>query len=134
MSLPNRDLNKNNYIMEQRKCLACGEPLIGRSDKKFCNDSCRNNYHYEQNHQQINIVRNVNNILSRNYNVLKKLNPEGKARVSRRQLLEKGFDFKYFTNIYTTKKGSVYHVIYDEAYVAQEGESEYYILVENPNL
>lgn len=120
--------------MEQRKCLSCGEPLIGRSDKKFCNDSCRNNYHYEQNHQCINLVRNINNILMRNYKVLKDLNPNDKTRCSRRQMLLKGFDFKYFTHIYTTKKGNVYYCIYDYAYSLSEENSEYYILVKNNNL
>ena len=26
-------------------CLECGEPLYGRSDKKFCNSLCRNAWH-----------------------------------------------------------------------------------------
>ena len=43
--------------MEERKCLYCGEPLIGRVDKKFCCDSCRNSYNYEKTHKQINVVR-----------------------------------------------------------------------------
>lgn len=61
---------------EQRKCLYCGEPILGRLDKKFCCDSCRNSYNYEKNHQQTNLVRNINAILSRNYNILKELNPK----------------------------------------------------------
>ena len=52
--------------MEERKCLYCGEPLIGRIDKKFCCDSCRNSYNYEKTHQQTNLIRNVNAILARN--------------------------------------------------------------------
>lgn len=27
-----------------RSCLDCGKALVGRADKKFCDDSCRNNY------------------------------------------------------------------------------------------
>ena len=30
-------------------CLECGEKIIGRSDKKFCNDACRNSYNNKQN-------------------------------------------------------------------------------------
>lgn len=27
-----------------KKCLECGEKIVGRADKKFCNDYCRNAY------------------------------------------------------------------------------------------
>ena len=27
------------------KCLHCGEKLIGRVDKRFCDDQCRNTWH-----------------------------------------------------------------------------------------
>lgn len=30
--------------MIDKQCLFCGSELKGRSDKKFCNDFCRNNY------------------------------------------------------------------------------------------
>ncbi len=29
---------------QQRLCKQCEKPLLGRSDQKFCNDSCRNNF------------------------------------------------------------------------------------------
>ena len=49
--------------MEERKCLYCGEPIIGRMDKKFCCDSCRNSYNYEKTHKQVNVIRKINGIL-----------------------------------------------------------------------
>ena len=116
---------------EKRKCLYCGEPIIGRVDKKFCCDSCRNSYNYEKTHKQINVVRKINAILARNYNVLAELNPKGKGFVSRQQLKEKGFDFKYFTHIYTTKSGSVYRFVYDQGYVPKENDAEHFVLVQN---
>ncbi len=114
---------------QQKKCLSCGEPIYGRSDKKFCGDACRNAYHYEHNHQHTNMVRKINAILSRNYNVLQELNVSGKTSVTRRQLIDKGFDFKYFTHIYTTKAGAVYYIIYDEAYLKKEGGEDAFLLV-----
>ncbi|MBR2770950.1 MAG: hypothetical protein IKD78_02895, partial [Bacteroidales bacterium] len=68
---------------EKRKCLYCGEPIIGRVDKKFCCDSCRNSYNYEKTHKQINVVRKINGILARNRNILEELNPTGKGFASR---------------------------------------------------
>ncbi len=114
---------------EKRKCLACGEPIFGRSDKKFCSDACRNAYHYEQNHNRINVVRNINAILSRNHSILTDLNAKGKTIVNRSTMLEKGFDFKYFTHTYTTKAGAVYHIVYDQAYVKKDGSEDAFLLV-----
>ena len=119
---------------EKRKCLYCGEPLIGRLDKKFCCDSCRNSYNYERTHKQITVVRNINAILARNYNILVELNVKGKSFVSRQQLKEKGFDFKYFTHIYTTKAGGVYHFVYDQGYLPKENDNDHFVLVKNNDL
>lgn len=116
----------------ERKCLSCGELLIGRSDKKFCNDSCRNNYHHLMNRDQVNITRNINNVLRHNRHVLKSLNPEGKAKVTKQQLVNNGFNFKYFTNIYTTREGRIYHFIYDQGYLALD--NDFFALVENVNI
>ncbi len=116
--------------MEERKCLCCGEPLIGRIDKKFCCDSCRNSYNYEKTHKQINVVRKINGILARNRNILEELNPKGKGFATRQQLKEKGFDFRYFTHLYKTKNGSVYFIIYDQAYLPKEGSEDAYLLVQ----
>jgi predicted nucleic acid-binding Zn ribbon protein len=116
---------------EKRKCLYCGEPIIGRVDKKFCCDSCRNSYNYEKTHKQINVVRKINGILARNHNILLELNPTGKGFASRQQLTEKGFDFKYFTSIYTTKAGAVYHFVYDQGYVPKETDKDAFVLVKN---
>lgn len=119
---------------EKRKCLYCGEPIYGRMDKKFCCDSCRNSYNYEKTHKQTNLVRNINAILARNYNVLQELNVKGKTFVSRQQMNEKGFDFKYFTHVYTTKTGSVYRFVYDQGYVPKENDTEHFVLVQNSDL
>ncbi len=115
--------------MEERKCLYCGEPIIGRLDKKFCCDSCRNSYNYEKTHKQINTVRKINGILARNRNILEELNPNGKGFATRQQMKEKGFDFRYFTHLYKTKNGSVYFIIYDQAYLQKEDNNDSYLLV-----
>ena len=35
-------------VADSKVCLACGKPLKGRIDKKFCDDYCRNNYNNQQ--------------------------------------------------------------------------------------
>ncbi|MHB0754874.1 hypothetical protein [Polaribacter sp. M15] len=108
--------------MEERNCLECSEKVIGRIDKKFCSDYCRNTYNNKVNKESKNLIRNTNNRLRKNYNILSKLNTSGKTKVSRRKLFDKGFDFHFFTSIYKTQTGNVYYYIYDQGYLALENE------------
>ncbi len=114
-----------------KNCLECGEKIIGREDKKFCSDGCRNAYNNKINKDSTNLMRNINNKLRKNYRVLSDLNPEGKAKTSRTKLLSKGFDFEFFTSIYTTKTGNVYYFLYDQGYMAIENEG--FVLVKKDN-
>ena len=72
-------------------------------------------------------MRNVNNILRKNRRILEELNPNGKAKVHRDKLLERGFKFSYFTNLYRTKAGKTYHFCYDQGYL--QLEDDFYALV-----
>ncbi|WP_340066403.1 hypothetical protein [Ascidiimonas aurantiaca] len=99
-----------------RNCLECEEKLVGRIDKKFCSDYCRNAYNNRINKDSKNLIRNINNRLRKNYRILESLNPDGKTTTPKIRLLDKGFDFEYFTNIYTTKNGTSYYFIYDMGY------------------
>jgi hypothetical protein len=108
--------------LEERICLECSEKVVGRIDKKFCSDYCRNAYNNKVNKESKNLIRNTNNRLRKNYNILSKLNVSGKTKVTRRKLFDKGFDFNFFTSIYTTKTGNVYYYVYDEGYLPLENE------------
>ena len=110
-----------------RKCLECGDKVVGRIDKKFCSDYCRNTYNNKVNKESKNLIRNINNRLRKNYKVLSELNKSGKTKVTRNKLYDRGFDFQLFTSIYTTKTGNIYYYIYDQGYLALE--NEYYLLI-----
>ena len=110
-----------------KACLECGEKLMGRSDKKFCSDGCRNAYNNRLNRDQNNLMRNVHNVLRRNYRTLKKLNPSGKTTVLKSQLLQEDFEFDFVTSLYTTKKGNTYYFVYDMGYLPLDDER--YLLV-----
>lgn len=112
-------------IAEPKKvCQECGEKITGRQDKKFCNDSCRitfnnrlngaNNDHY---------VRTVINALRRNRRILMELNPTGKTRLTREKLQASGFNFTYFTSIYTTREGAQYKFCFDHGYLEMDKNS-----------
>ena len=106
--------------MEEKFCLECGEPIKGRSDKKFCSDYCRNTYNNKINKESKNLIRNTNNRLRKNYKILTELNHTGKTTVSRNKMSQLNFDFQLFTSIYTTKTGNVYHYVYDQGYLFLE--------------
>ncbi|HPT04186.1 MAG TPA: hypothetical protein PLG86_03515 [Bacteroidales bacterium] len=115
----------------ERLCLDCQEPLKGRADKKFCNDLCRNNYNNRLKSESNNLVRRINGILRKNRNILVELNPDEKSIVHKDKLLGKGFNFLYFTSIYTAKNGHKYYFCYEYGYCPIE--NDFYILVLKKN-
>ena len=114
-----------------KNCLECNEKIIGREDKKFCSDGCRNAYNNKINKDSTNLMRNINNKLRKNYRILSDLNPEGKGKTTRTKLQGKGFDFEFFTSILTTKTGNTYYFLYDQGYRILE--DDYYMLVKKEN-
>jgi hypothetical protein len=114
-------------MTEKRKCLDCEEIIKGRADKKFCSDLCRNSYNNKLNQDSTNHVRNINNILRRNRRTIEELSPEGKASVHKSKLVEKGFDFNYYTNTYKNQKGDVYFFCYEYGYLPIK--NDFYFLV-----
>lgn len=113
--------------MNKRQCLECKQDLNGRKDQKFCGDYCRNTYNNRQNEDANAYMRRINNILRKNRRILDGLNPTGKKTVNLMALAEEGFNFHYFTNTYTTKKGTTYYFCYDRGYTKLE--DEFYMLV-----
>jgi predicted nucleic acid-binding Zn ribbon protein len=113
---------------KNRACLECGTTIKGRIDKKFCSDYCRNAYNNKLNKDSKNLVRNINNRLRKNYRILDGFPlKDGKTRTTKTRLLDKGFDFEYITNLYTTKKGTTYYFIYDLGYLPLD--NDYYMIV-----
>lgn len=104
-------------------CLECGEKIIGRSDKKFCNDSCRSAYNNKKNKDSSILMRNINNKLRKNFRILSQQKfVDGKAKVTKQNLFIDGFDFTYFTHFKVYKNGSEYRFVYDIGYKILEDD------------
>lgn len=114
--------------MENKNCLSCGSKLQGRADKKFCDDQCRTNYNNRLKTDTTH-MRNINNTLRKNRKIMEEtINPmEGKAKLSRKKLLDKGFNFTYHTHTYTTKAGATYFFCYEYGYLPLD--NDYFMLV-----
>ena len=111
----------------QKQCPECGEKIIGREDKKFCSDYCRNAFNNKINRGSKNLIRNTNNRLRKNYKTLCDLNGSGKTKVTRVKLLRHNYDFNFFTSIYTTKTGNTYYYVYDQGYLPLD--NDFYLLI-----
>ncbi len=110
-----------------RQCLECGEKLVGRVDKKFCHDGCRNAYNNRKNKDYTNLIRNINNRLRKNYRILQTLNPTSKTKIPKSRLSDLNFDFQHFTSIHTTQAGTTYYFVYDQGYLPLA--NNFYLLV-----
>lgn len=108
-------------------CLECGDSFKGRTDKKFCSDFCRNCFNNKIKTATSEYYRTVNITLRKNYKILEGLVPEETAKASKAKLLQKGFNFSFFTNVYTTKKGTKYYYCYEYGYLPID--NDYYFLV-----
>ncbi len=113
--------------MENKTCPECGGAIRGRLDKKFCSDLCRHSFNNRNRISNNMYVRQINSILLRNRNILAEMIPLDSARVSKYKLTDKGFNFNYFTSLYTTKKGQTYFYCYEYGYMPVE--NGFYFLV-----
>lgn len=113
----------------ERECPECGKTIYGRADKKFCSDSCRNTFNNKQNTLSVNLIRNVNHALRKNWRILTEICKEGKAKTTGKTLRTKGFEFDLMTSQRTTKKGATYFFVYDYGYL--ELDNDFYLIVKN---
>ena len=100
---------------EKRLCQSCGQILQGRTDKKFCDDGCRNNFNNQQNSVQNKEIRIINRVLKRNRAILLAILSVGEkpTKVDREYLLLEGFNFRYMTHQEAGPAGQSYQICYD---------------------
>lgn len=116
-------------------CLHCGKVLKGRAGKKFCDDGCRNAHNNQIYSDVNNYIRNVNHSLKKNRRILEEMLPASKETTSvpKDKLIQAGFQFKYITQIYTSKTGKQYYYCYDYCYSPFEDNNWYLIIRRSRN-
>lgn len=72
-------------------CLECGNVLYGRTDKKFCDESCRNRYHTRRHAESTRMKRRVIAALDGNYRILTEVLSSGKDSAELSELEAAGF-------------------------------------------
>ncbi|MFM7838034.1 MAG: DUF2116 family Zn-ribbon domain-containing protein [Chitinophagaceae bacterium] len=113
-------------VVENKHCLACGKTVRGRTDKKFCDDYCRNGYNNQLKRLTLEPLKAINKVLRRNRNILERVVSKVAHRpvtISKEDLLQEGFYFKYITHALTTPQGDTCYYCYDFGYMQLEEES-----------
>lgn len=101
-------------------CLQCGkaiDPLKGREGRKYCDDICKSRYHNHLRKQANTDVKRIDEILKKNFSILKKVYEKAKeedepASILKDKLLRLGFNFDYYTQV-----SGLYKFCYTYGYV-----------------
>ncbi len=117
--------------MEERRCPVCDKELKGRTDKKFCNPSCKSAFHYnallEAGHS---FYARVDRQLKTNRRILKNYNKAGKSTVRANVLIGEGFNPRFFTHYWKNNQGDLYLFVYEFGFLSRiENGKKKYILV-----
>lgn len=96
-------------------CKWCNYHLKGRTDKKFCNDYCRNSFHNQKSQVIRKTTRSINRKLYLNRQLLAEF--QKFQIVNKEDLLHLGFDFYHFTHIKVLNDKKKYFFCYDIGYI-----------------
>ncbi len=104
-----------------RLCKHCHKEInlsIGRRDRQFCDEECKNRYHNRIAYEEEKEAKRINKILKKNRNILKKMSLRKEhEEISHERLLKEGFDFNYHTHFkITVHQKYEYTFCYDYGY------------------
>lgn len=108
----------------ERSCCVCDSKLHGRSDKVFCNISCKNKYHTSlRKHNKSVSVQTINK-LNKNYQILCLLLGEemDSFSISKLELIRLGFQFGIISGIETNRFGIKFTVYEFSFYIKKNQE------------
>ena len=112
----------------KRECAECGHKLVGRTDKKFCNDYCRNSFNNKRYRKEQYAKREIQGVLNVNYSILKSICSQNSvAESTLDHLAEKGYQMRFFTNLSLTGEGEVLRQCFDMSLLTKEDGSLFII-------
>jgi predicted nucleic acid-binding Zn ribbon protein len=115
-----------------KHCIQCGEKMVGRLDKKFCDAQCRNNYNNKIKRKSEKMIIDINRLLRRNRKILKQFNPEGKTTIRKEYLEKLNFEFNFHTHTFTTKNNNTYIFCHEYGYLEIENGEKVLIINQQP--
>ncbi len=99
-------------IKNPRTCIVCEKNLFGRSDKVFCDITCKNKYHSELAKSQKTIAKETLKILEKNWTILTSLMGElsSELHINKVELARHGFNFTAVSGVDVTTKNLYFDV------------------------
>ena len=96
----------------------CKNELTGRVDRVFCSSYCKSDYHYHQRKEsgKVYFKNKVDDVLRNNRKILSKYNTKSKVTIRKEDLLEEGFNPRFFTHYWKNKNGDTYLFCYDQGF------------------
>lgn len=114
-----------------QSCPTCNNPIVGRTDKKYCSIECKRAADYEKRKIEDALFLKIDRQLKTNRKILKKYNRVGKTTLRREELTKEGFDPNYFTNYWKNNKGDVYLFVYDYGFLAlKDNQKDKYLIIQ----
>ena len=105
-----------------KRCLLCGEEFSGRSDKKFCSDLCRNEYHNNLRREEYKKMTRCNMLLRQNRNILLSYSSSGVTEIDKASLALDNFCFDVFTSArYRRWRPTLYFCYEFEYFITRRG-------------
>tara|TARA_R110000868_G_scaffold339309_1_gene600028 strand:+ start:81 stop:467 length:387 start_codon:yes stop_codon:yes gene_type:complete len=115
----------------ERRCPVCEILVKGRSDKIFCSAKCRSINQYDNRQETEAFYLQVDRQLKINRKLLKKYNRSGYTTIRKSELIQEGFDPKFFTHYWKNLKGDVYLFVYEYGFlkIADQGKEKYVLVI-----
>lgn len=114
-------INLENISLKrhERLCRLCEKRIVGRTDKIFCSNTCKANYHIKLNKVTAEATERIDKILHRNRSILLEiLGKNGtQKKVSKAILDNKNFHFDYITHYHVNAQNKTVHYVYDFSYL-----------------
>ncbi len=106
-------------MINSKNCPVCDIKVKGRSDKIYCSKKCKSINQYENRQKTEWFYLKVERQLKINRKILKKNNKSGYTIIRKNELLEEGFNPKFFTHYWKNKKGEVYLFVYEYGFLSK---------------
>lgn len=92
----------------KNECMHCGGQLRGRTDKKFCDDSCRSAYHNVKYGESTNIMRSTHRALRKNWKILNRHFRNGVCTIEYADIHKQGFVPDIITGLAVKEERVIY--------------------------
>lgn len=115
-------------LTQKRICSYCEKPLLGRSDQRFCNDTCRNNFNRNKRQALRSTwcehIPEILRILKNNYAILKAIGPleiEREYCLPKQELSNSDLNTRFYTSTDVDENGITWYCIFDRCYHLDNG-------------